>query len=109
MIVSIVVSLIILLLCIVACMAWKFWRKHRRDPDNDTAGTAEQSAQAANPKQIDIEDPDSKHCAGARSGNPEIIRNFVASRQQEKNTNKTKENLGDEKILKGKKFRENTK
>lgn len=109
LIVSIVVSLIILLLCIVACMAWKFWRKHRRDPDNDTAGTAEQSAQAANPKQIDIEDPDSKHCAGARSGNPEIIRNFVASRQQEKNTNKTKENLGDEKILKGKKFRENTK
>lgn len=90
-------------------MAWKFWRKHRRGPDNDTAGAAEQSAQAANPKQIDIEDPDLKHCAGARSGNPEIIRNFVASRQQEKNTNKTQENLADEKILKGKKFRENTK
>lgn len=108
MIVAIVVAVLVILLLIVACVAWKFWRKRRREAaDSVTAGAVE-SAQV-NPKQIDIEGPDPKHCAGTRSGNPEIIRNFVASKQHEKNTNKTQESLGDEKTLKGKEPKENVR
>ena len=102
------VSIVLVLILIVACVAWKFWRKSRREAaDHVTAGAVE-SAQV-NPKQIDIEDSDPKHCAGARSGNPEIIRNFVSSKQHEKNTNKTQENLADKKIPKGKALKENAK
>lgn len=107
MIVAIVISVVVVLVLIAACVAWKFWRKRRREAEHVNAG-AGQSAQA-NPKQIDIEDPDPKHCAGARSGNPEIIRNFVSSRQQEKNTNKTQEQLGDDKKLKGTALQENAR
>jgi len=106
MIVAIVVSILVVLILIVACVAWKFWRKRRREANHVTAGAVE-SAQV-NPKQIDIEGADPKHCAGARSGNPEIIRNFVASKQHEKNTNKTQENLGDEKKLKGRPLKKET-
>lgn len=100
MIVAIVVSVLVFIILIAACVAWKFWRKRkrRRDAEHEAAGSVK--AAQANPKQIDIEDPDPKYSAGARSGNPEIIRNFVSSKQQEKNTNKAQEHLGDAKKLK---------
>ena len=107
MIVVIVISVVVVLVLIVACVGWKFWRKRRREAERVTVGAVE-SAQA-NPKQTDKEDPDPKHCAGVRSGNPEIIRNFVSSRQQEKNTNKTQEQLGDDKKLKGTAMQENAR
>ena len=109
MVIAIVASVLVILALIVGCVAWRFWRKRRR-ASQDAADAAAMEAQAqANPKQIDIEDPDPKYCAGARSGNPEIIRNFVASKQNEKNTNKTQENPADEKLPKGKAHKENTR
>lgn len=100
MIVAIVVSVTTVLILIAASVAWKFWRKRRREATDHTNAGAIEAAHVRNPKQIAIEDTDPKYCAGARSGNPEIIRNFTSSKQQEKNTNKKQEHLGEEKIPK---------
>ena len=108
MIIVIVASVLVVLALLVGCVAWRFWRKRRRASQDAAAAAVEAQAQV-NPKQIDIEDPDPKHCAGARSGNPEIIRNFVASRQNEKNTNKTQENSAEDKPPKGKAHKENAR
>ncbi|PFX26363.1 hypothetical protein AWC38_SpisGene8964 [Stylophora pistillata] len=67
----------------------------------DATGQVEGVPSHANPKQIDIEDPDPKHCASSRSRSPEIIRNFVASKRNEKITNKTKDTISGEKLSKG--------
>lgn len=108
MIVVIVASVLVLLALIVGCVAWRFWRKRRRAAQDAAAVAVEAQAQV-NPKQIDIEDPDPKHCAGARSGNPEIIRNFVSSKQNEKNTNKTQGNSAEDKLEKGKAQKESAR
>lgn len=108
MIVVIVASVLVLFALIVGCVVWRFWRKRKRAAQDAAAVAVEAQAQA-NPKQIDIEDPDPKHCAGARSGNPEIIRNFVASKHNEKNTNKTQENSAEDKLEKGKEHKENAR
>lgn len=108
MIVVIVASLLVLFALIVGGVAWRFWRKRRRAAQEAAAVAVEAQAQV-NPKQIDIEDPDPKHCAGARSGNPEIIRNFVSSKQNEKNTNKTQQNSAEDKLEKGKAHKENAR
>lgn len=108
MIIVIAASILVVLALFVGCVAWRFWRKRRRASQDAAAEVVGAQAQAK-PKQIDIEDPDPEHCAGARSGNPEIIRNFVASKRNEKNTNKTQENLAEEKHSKGKEHKENTR
>lgn len=108
MIVVIVASVLVVLALIAGGVAWRFWRKHRRASQEAAAAAVEAQAQV-NPKQIDIEDPDPKHCAGARSGNPEIIRNFVSSKQNEKNTNKTKDNPVGDKLPKRKADKENAR
>lgn len=100
MIVAIVVSVTAVLILIAASVAWKFWRKRRREAADHTNAAAIEAAHVRNTKQIDIEDADPKYCAGARSGNPDIIRNFTSSKQQEKNTNKKQEHLAEEKIPK---------
>lgn len=108
MIVVIVASVLVLFTLIVGCVVWRFWRK-RKSAAQDAAAVAVEAQAQANPKQIDIEDPDPKHCAGARSGNPEIIRNFVASKHNEKNTNKTQENSAEDMLEKGKAHKENAR
>lgn len=100
MIIVIVACVLVFLALFVGCVAWRFWRKYKR-ASQDAAGQVEGVHSHANPKQIDIEDPDPKHCASARSGNPEIIRNFVASKRNEKNTNKTQDTITEEKLSKG--------
>lgn len=110
MIVAIVVSVIVVLILIAACVAWKFWRKHRRESADHVTEGAVESGQIRNPKQIDIEDADPKHCAGARSGNPEIIRNFTSSKQPVKNTNEKQEHLEEkERKLKSVPLQENAR
>ncbi|XP_020604234.1 delta-like protein 1 isoform X2 [Orbicella faveolata] len=108
MIVVILASVLVLLALIVGGVVWRYWRKRRRAAQDAAAVAVEAQAQV-NPKQIDIEDPDPKHCAGARSGNPDIIRNFVASKQNAKNTNKTQENSAEEKLEERKAHKENAR
>lgn len=105
MIIVIVASVLVFLALFVGCVAWRFWRKRRRASQNAT-GQVEGVHSHANPKHIDIEDPDPKHRTGTKSGNPEIIRNFVASKRNEKNTNKTQDITVEEKLPEGTKSKE---
>ena len=105
MIIVIVASVLVFLALFVGCVAWRFWRKRRRASQNAT-GQVEGVHSHANPKHIDIEDPDPKHRTGTKSGNPEIIRNFVASKRNEKNTNKTQDITAEEKLPEGTKSKE---
>lgn len=105
MIIVIVASVLVFLALFVGCVAWRFWRKRRLASQNAT-GQVEGVHSHANPKHIDIEDPDPKHRTGTKSGNPEIIRNFVASKRNEKNTNKTQDITVEEKLPEGTKSKE---
>ena len=95
MVVVIVVSVLIVILVCVGCIAWRFWRK--RKAAVQSAAKATDAEASVNAKQLDSVDPVPKHCAGAKARAPEIIINFVATKQTEKNTNKTQEKPMEEK------------
>ena len=94
MVVLIVVAVFVVIFVCSACIVWKFWRKRKAAVQNEARAVEMDSRM--NTKHLDSVESEPKHSAGAKSRTPEIIINFVASKQVEKNTNKTQKISTDE-------------